>query len=181
MLKCKNILQCNQGGHEHQCSGTGIGTAWTATFCLGTGTGMYSGSGTGLESGSNIYRIQKSKSTFWETLLLLALKRQDFAQIYCCWKTVLNIVWIRNRNQIFGTGTTINHYGSTTLLNCTTLVLNIFFISQLSAVRQGSEVSEVASRVWDVAWASGVWMCAVKDGLRRIGSVPRRLFIPALQ
>ena len=119
MLKCKNILQCNQGGHEHQCSGTGIGTAWTATFCLGTGTGMYSGSGTGLESGSNIYRIQKSKSTFWETLLFLSLKRQDFAQIYCCWKTVLNIVWIRNRNwnRNFSkggavTGTAINHYGS---------------------------------------------------------------------
>ncbi len=33
------------------------------------------------------------------------------------WKTVLNSVWIRNRNQNFskvGTGTATNHYGSTT-------------------------------------------------------------------
>jgi hypothetical protein len=42
-------------------------------------------------------------------MLLLTLKRQDFEHIFCCWKTVQNIVWIRNlsrngnrnRNQIF--------------------------------------------------------------------------------
>jgi hypothetical protein len=50
------------------------------------------------------------------------MKRKDFVQIFCCCKTVLNIVWIRSRNQNFskvgtgnGTGTTINNYGSTIL------------------------------------------------------------------
>jgi hypothetical protein len=48
-------------------------------------------------------------------MLLLALKRQDFVQI-CCWKTLLNIFWIRNQNlSKVGTGTAANHYGSTTL------------------------------------------------------------------
>ncbi len=28
-------------------------------------------------------------------MLLLTLKRQEFVQNFCCWKTVLNIVWFR--------------------------------------------------------------------------------------
>ncbi len=53
-------------------------------------------------------------------MLLLTLK--SFVQSSHCWKTVLNIVWIRNRsrnwNQNFskvGTTTATNHYGSTAL------------------------------------------------------------------
>jgi hypothetical protein len=49
----------------------------------------------------------------------MILKRQDFIQTFCSWKTVLDSVWIRNRNQNYskvGTGTATNHYGSTTLL-----------------------------------------------------------------
>ncbi len=40
--------------------------------------------------------------------LLLTSKRQDMEQFFRFWKTVLNIVWIRNRNRKFskvGTGT----------------------------------------------------------------------------
>jgi hypothetical protein len=51
-------------------------------------------------------------------MLLLTLKRQDCVKRFRCWKTELNTVWIRNRNQNFsevGTGTATNHYGSTTL------------------------------------------------------------------
>jgi hypothetical protein len=65
-----------------QCCGTG--TAGTVTFCLsGTGTVMYSGSGTGIGPGSNIkcdtkVKIQKERPTFWESMLLLALKTQGF-------------------------------------------------------------------------------------------------------
>jgi hypothetical protein len=67
---------------------------------------MLYGSGSG--SGSNIKWNKKSKiknerQSFWEMMLLLKLKRHDFVQIFCCWKTLLNIVWIRNRNQNFST------------------------------------------------------------------------------
>jgi hypothetical protein len=53
-------------------------------------------------------------------MLLLKFKRQEFVRIFCCCKTVLNIVWTRNRsrNQNFfkvRTGTTTNRYGSITL------------------------------------------------------------------
>ncbi len=43
---------------------------------------------------------------------------------FCCWKIVLNIVWIRKRSRNFikvGTGTAIKHYGSTTLTLATYL------------------------------------------------------------
>jgi hypothetical protein len=48
-------------------------------------------------------------------MLLLTLNRQDFVQIFSCWRTVLDIFWIRNwsRNQNFligGTGTAIKHW-----------------------------------------------------------------------
>ncbi len=97
------------------------------TFCLGgTGIRMHYGSGTGFGSGSNIKwnkksQIKNERTTFREIILIMKLKRQDFVQTFCCWKTVLDIVWIRNRNRNqnyskVGTRTTTNHYGSTTLL-----------------------------------------------------------------
>ncbi len=60
-----------------------------------------------------IQKIQKERTTFREIMLILTLKRQDLKFF------VLDIVWIRNRNQNFskvGTGTATNHYGSTTSL-----------------------------------------------------------------
>jgi hypothetical protein len=86
---------------------------------------MHYGSGTGFGSGYNIKwnkkvkRIKNERTTFREIKLILTLTRQDFVQLFCFWKTVLDIVWIRNRNQNIskvGTGTATNHYGSTTLL-----------------------------------------------------------------
>jgi hypothetical protein len=86
---------------------------------------MYSGSGTGIGigPGSNIKNDTKVKNqkrpTFWETMLLLALKRQDCVEIFGCLKTVLNksesgtkpaTNRSRNGNQKFskvGTGTAI--------------------------------------------------------------------------
>jgi hypothetical protein len=102
---------------------TRTGTAGTVTFCL-------SGTRTGFESGSNIKckskkKIENERPTFREIMLILTLKRQDFVQIFCFWKIVLNTVWIRNQsgNQNFfkvgtgtGNGTATNHYGSTTKL-----------------------------------------------------------------
>ncbi len=68
-----------------QCCGTG--TAGTVTFFRsGTGTGMQYGSGTGFGSRSNIKCIKKIKNrrpTFWEIMMLLTLKRQDFVNIFC--------------------------------------------------------------------------------------------------
>ncbi len=46
------------------------------------------------------------------------IEKARFVQSFCSWKTVLNIVRIRNRNQNFskvGTATATNHCGSTTL------------------------------------------------------------------
>jgi hypothetical protein len=50
--------------------------------------------------------------TYWETL---TLKRQDFVQVFG-FEKLLDGVWNPNQNQNFfvGTGTVINHYGSTT-------------------------------------------------------------------
>jgi hypothetical protein len=48
-------------------------------------------------------KVKKQKlwgPTFWESLLLLALKRQDFVQIFCCCKTVHETVLNK-----FGSGT----------------------------------------------------------------------------
>jgi hypothetical protein len=53
-------------------------------------------------------------------MLVLTLKRQDFVIFLFGWKTMQNIIWIRNRNFNFskvGTATAANHYGSTTLIN----------------------------------------------------------------
>jgi hypothetical protein len=49
----------------------------------GTATLCFSGNGIGFGSGinkkwNNEVQIQNEKSTFWETLLLLTLERQDF-------------------------------------------------------------------------------------------------------
>jgi len=102
---------------SNQCYRTG-----TVTSCLnGTGAGIRygsgSGSGTGFVSGSKIKwnkTVKKSnlEASFLGKMLILTLKRQAFAQIFFCWKIVLNFVWIRNwsrnRNQNFskvGTGT----------------------------------------------------------------------------
>jgi hypothetical protein len=61
-------------------------------------------------------RGQLSEKIIPVVLLLLAFKRQNFVYKYFCGKTVLSIVWIRNRNvSKVGTGTAISHYGSTTL------------------------------------------------------------------
>ncbi len=53
--------------------------------------------------------------------LFATLKKHDFVQLFCFWKTGINIVWIRtrnwsrNRNQNFSeVGTATNQYGSTT-------------------------------------------------------------------
>jgi hypothetical protein len=69
--------------------------AGTVTFCLSgnaTGTAIHyggtgSGSGNGCGSGSKIKwsikieRIKNEMPTFWEIMLLLTLKRQDFVQL----------------------------------------------------------------------------------------------------
>jgi hypothetical protein len=90
---------------------------------------MHHGSGTGFGSGSNrkgnkkVKKINNARPTFGETMLLMTLKRPDCVKLIFGWN-LLNIVWIpngnrrRNRNQNFSkveTGTTTNHYGSTTL------------------------------------------------------------------
>jgi hypothetical protein len=62
-----------------QCCGTG--TAGTVTFCY------KSDSGTGFGIGSNIIwnkKSQKREANFLEIMLLLAWKRQDFVQVFCC-------------------------------------------------------------------------------------------------
>ncbi len=76
-----------------------------STFCL---------SGTG-KSKKNV------RLTFWDLIMLMKFKSQDFVQKICCWRTVLNVVlirnWSRNRTQNFvqvWTGTAIN-YGSAIL------------------------------------------------------------------
>ncbi len=56
---------------------------------------MRSGSWTRFALGSNIKchtkvkKIKNERPTFWETMLLLALKRHA-VKIFCCWETVLN-------------------------------------------------------------------------------------------
>jgi hypothetical protein len=71
------------------------GTAETITFCLsGAGTGMQYGSGSGSGSGSvsgfgsgsnikckKVTKYKNERPTFWEIMLLLTLKRQNFVQI----------------------------------------------------------------------------------------------------
>jgi hypothetical protein len=75
------------------------GNAGNATFCL-RGTGTHSGS----YSGSNVKwntkekkvplkKIKKEMTTFWETTLLLTIKREDLVQVF--FPTVLNMVLIR--------------------------------------------------------------------------------------
>jgi hypothetical protein len=84
----------------------------------GSGFGSRFGSGYNIKLNKKVKKIKDERQTFWEIMLLLTLESQDFVQIFLCWKTVLNFVWIRNRNQKFskfGTGTATNHYGSTTL------------------------------------------------------------------
>jgi hypothetical protein len=71
-----------------QCRGSGAVTG-TATFCLsGTGTVMHSGSGsgTGFIPRSNIQKskIKYCRPTFWDTMLFLALKRQNFVVEKLC-------------------------------------------------------------------------------------------------
>ncbi len=101
----------------------------TVTFSLWvTETG--SGSGTGFGSGSNIKWIksQKSKVRGQLTGYKLLLRRQDFVQFFSFWKTVQNIIWIRNGTRP-GTGTPTKHYGSTTLLHSWTWIKRIFTTS----------------------------------------------------
>ncbi len=70
------------------------------------------------------WRNQKLEANFLEeTMLLLALKKQDFVQIFCCWKTVQNSLDPEQEPEPdpepnffkVGTGTAINYNGSTTL------------------------------------------------------------------
>jgi hypothetical protein len=77
--------------------GAGIGTVGTANFCLNeTVTVMHSGAGSGSGFGTGFgirsktkcntkgKKIQNWRPNFWETILLLALRRQDFVQTFCC-------------------------------------------------------------------------------------------------
>jgi hypothetical protein len=102
--------------YQRQCCETG--TAGTITFCFsGTRTGMHygSGSGSGTRFGWKSWKNKKLEVNFLGNKLLLTLKTEQarFFEICCFWKTVLNIVRIRNLNQSFskvGTGTATNHY-----------------------------------------------------------------------
>ncbi len=95
---------------DPQYCGAGTGTAGNLTFSL-SGTGMHfgygSGSRSGRGSGSNIKcnkkkKNRKRKANFLGNKLLLTLKRQNFVQFSCFWKTAMVIiVWKRNRNQNF--------------------------------------------------------------------------------
>ncbi len=85
-------------------------------------------------------------TTFWTTMLLLTLKRQDFNNIFFLWKTVLNMVWLWNRNRhrnFSKVGTGINHFGSTTLprLDRCQIAKQIFNWSGLTCLkrRQGQK------------------------------------------
>jgi hypothetical protein len=77
-------------------------------------------------------------------MLLLTLKRHDFVHIFCSWKTVLNLVWIRlvlnwirirNRyRQMFQSRNELNRYGSTKQFSyvkcwgqCTRTVVFLFY------------------------------------------------------
>jgi hypothetical protein len=66
-----------------------------------TGTGMHYGSGAGFRSGSNVKwnkKVKNERPIFWEIMLLLTWKG-NILDKFCCWKTVLNIVWIRNQKR----------------------------------------------------------------------------------
>jgi hypothetical protein len=89
-------------------------------YCLflnQTGNGMHYGSGSNIKWNKKVKKILSKRPTFWEIMLLLTLKRQDFVQILFCCKTVLNIVRIQNLNKNFSK-VRMNHYGSTTLATC---------------------------------------------------------------
>jgi hypothetical protein len=82
--------------------GTGTGSAGAVTFCLSeTGTHYVSSSGSGSKTGfgsdSNIKLNKEVKNIKLESHFLgiksaSETEKQDFVQIFCCWKTVLNIV-----------------------------------------------------------------------------------------
>ncbi len=70
-----------------------FGTGNRNFFLSGTGTVMHSGFRIGFGPGSNIKyntkvkKIKNLRQLSGEKMMLLALKRQDFVQIFCCWST----------------------------------------------------------------------------------------------
>jgi hypothetical protein len=72
-------------------------------------------------------------------MLLLTLTRQDSVQNICCWKTVLNNVWIRNRNQ------KLFQIVTETATNSTTLKPTSYFTTGLSHLRQYCKAAIEAS------------------------------------
>jgi hypothetical protein len=68
----------------------------------GSGSGSGSGSGAGFGSKSNIkwnkksQKIKNKRPTFWEIMLLLTLKRQDFVPVFVVVEKRLNRVLSRS-------------------------------------------------------------------------------------
>ncbi len=104
----------------------------TATFCL-SGTGAGFGSGSSKNWDKNVKIIKNERPTFWEIMLLLALKNTRFVTNFVLLENYAKYCLdpepesklfpsrIRNRIQNFskvGTGTATNHYCPTTLLPC---------------------------------------------------------------
>jgi hypothetical protein len=67
------------GQHRDTKKCCGIGTAGTVIFCLSeTGTEMHYGSGSNIKCNKKVIKSKNGRPNFWEIMVLLTLKRQDF-------------------------------------------------------------------------------------------------------